>query len=217
MSVPVFIAVRDRVTALRQLVGWLERAGHDRIVLMDQDSTWPPVLEYLAESPHDVRRCVNAGARAVWHLGLARRGEWFVVSDPDIVPHEDCPLDAVEHLRDLLERHPEHRKAGLGLYLDDVPCDMPSLPHERSLVDPRRLIEPDAYDSLIDTTFALHRPGTPFMYEAIRTGAPYLARHTSAAWYPDMYGDEDRHYLGRATRGPTGTSWGVRHPVEEVA
>ena len=129
---PVFINVRDRVTDLRALVEWLERAGHERIHLIDNASTWPPLLDYLSRSPHAVIELDrNLGSRALWHAGLVP-DEPYVLTDPDIVPTEDCPLDLVEHLQGLLVRYPQFSKAGVGLYLDDV-GDIPSLPHEQEL------------------------------------------------------------------------------------
>lgn len=215
----IFITVRDRVTDLRALVDWLESAGHQRIVLVDNQSTYEPCVDYLANTPHGVVYVdANAGARAVWDCNLLP-DDWFVVTDPDIVPTIDCPLDAVAHLRELLDRWKAYDKAGLGLYLEDVPADMPSLDWERRLLHPRRELgdfwagelAPGVHGSLVDTTFALHRPGTAFLYEALRCGAPYQARHSS--WYVREPGPEDRYYLEHVPedlRGPLGSSWAER-------
>lgn len=199
-DVPVYITVRDRLRDLRKLVAWLERAGH-RIILLDNASSYRPLLEYLNASPHEVRWLGgNLGSRALWAADMAP-DEPFVVTDPDIVPLEDCPLDAVAHLQGLLDEHPGYLKAGLGLYLDDV--EFPSKGWERSLHS--RQIAPGVFDSLIDTTFALYRPGAEFVYDAIRTGAPYRARHGS--WYVTEPDAEDAYYLERAETGATGSSW----------
>lgn len=203
---PVFLNVRDRVRDLRTLVEWLERAGHQRIHLIDNDSTWEPCVEYLKDSPHDVIRVgKNGGARMLWDAELVPRSEYFVLTDPDIVPIDDCPLNAIEHLHGILERHPGYHKAGLGLYLEDVPAAMPSLAWERGSSINGPLLEPGVRQSLIDTTFALHRPGTPFMFEAIRTEAPYVARHMP--WYVTVPDVEDRYYLDHAIGGPLHSSW----------
>lgn len=200
LDIPVYLTVRDRLRDLRQLVEWLERAGH-RIVLLDNASTFPPLLRYLAATPHEVRYLgENLGSRALWEARMVPDTP-FVLSDPDIVPLDSCPLDAVAHLQRLLDAHPAYSKAGLGLYLDDV--EFPSKGWERTLVS--RETSPGVFDSLIDTTFALYRPGAEFAYEAIRTGHPYQARHSS--WYVTEPDAEDAYYLERAETGPTGSSW----------
>ena len=45
---PTFIIVRDRIEPLRQLLDWLDRAGQREIWLIDNDSTYPPLVEFLA-------------------------------------------------------------------------------------------------------------------------------------------------------------------------
>ena len=126
---PIFINVRDRLAPLVQLVTWLEKAGHQRIVLIDNDSTYEPLREYLNNSPHRVAHLyANGGTRAVWDAALAPSNDWYVYTDPDIVPIEECPLDLVEHLKVWLDKRPDFPKAGPGLYLDDLP---ESFPHRR--------------------------------------------------------------------------------------
>lgn len=209
--VPVYINCRDRVRDLRCLVAWLENAGYENIVLLDNASTYPELLEFYDKSPHRVMRLgANLGSRSLWQSGL-QLNDWFVYTDPDVVPTEDCPDDVIEHLHGLLERHPQYPKAGLGLYLDDVPEAMVSLPWERSLVAPNMRIEPGAFagDCMVDTTFALHRPGTPHTLRGIRCGWPYQARHSS--WYVTEPDEEDRYYLAHAKQGPLGSSWAQGH------
>jgi hypothetical protein len=124
------------------LVAWLEAAGHERIVLLDNASTYPPLLDFYEQTAHSVVRLgCNLGSRALWrHDGLLP-SEPFVYSDPDLVPTEECPLNAVDYLWDVLQRHRSYPKAALGLYLDDVP-EMPCLAWERSLVAPGKAVEP---------------------------------------------------------------------------
>lgn len=205
----VYVNVRDRVTVLRQLVEWLESAGHERIVLLDNNSTYEPLVEYLKATPHDLV-CVgrNYGARALWDADVQPRG-WFVYTDPDIVPIEECPYDLAHQLRMLLERHRGYDKAGPGLYLDDVPDTFAYKWHERG---PRvrgvTVPEGGAYHSMIDTTFALHRPGARFCYPALRMAYPYEARHICPAWYGGELSEEDRYYVDRAiTDGPAASTW----------
>lgn len=208
-DVPIFINVRDRVRELRKLVTWLEAAGHERIILLDNDSSWPPLLDYLDQTPHTVVRLrQNLGSRSIWVAGLAPN-EPFIFTDPDIVPIDECPHDAVERLTWILKHYHQFAKAGLGLYLDDVSPKMNSLSWERSLVDKNREIAPGIFDSLVDTTFALHRVGVQHMLPGARTGFPYQCRHPS--WYIETPDDEDTYYLANAIKGPLGSSWAQGH------
>jgi hypothetical protein len=205
-SVPVFLIVRDRLAPLRELVGWLERAGHQEIWLVDNASTYPPMLEYLDRSPHTVIRTGrNLGHRSPWLSGAVQRhahGRHFVVSDPDVIPDEACPLDAVEHFRSLLDRYPDMDKAGFGLRIDDLPESYPLADSVRRWESRfwRNEVEPGVFHADIDTTFALYRPLDRRHQEdrSLRTGAPYVARH--APWYssPDELSDDDRYYREHA-------------------
>ncbi len=212
-STPVFIPIRDRVTPLRSLIDWLERAGHDEVWLIDNASTYGPLLDYLDSTPHRVVRLdQNLGHRSPFLSGVVQReaaGRHFVISDPDVVPDDQCPLDAVAHFRGLLDRHPEIDKVGFGLRIDDLPPDQPLADdivawESRFWADE---VEPGVYRADIDTTFALYRPLDRRHREdrALRTGAPYLARHLP--WYvgPADLTDEDRWYREHAE--PSTANW----------
>jgi hypothetical protein len=210
-DVPVYVNCRDRVTDLRALVTWLEQASYERIVLLDNASTYPPLLEFYERTAHEVVMLEeNLGKLALWRSGRVP-DEWFVHTDPDVVPIEACPHDAVSHLHRLLMRHRRFDKAALGLYLDDVPAKMKSLGWERELVHPSRQLARGVFDSAADTTFALYRPCAQFSMRALRVGHPYQCRHLP--WY---YADgrelseEDRYFLEHVPeplRGPLGSSW----------
>ena len=53
---PVFINCRDRLAPLRTLVEWLEQAGSTEVYLLDNDSTYEPLLDYYSQTPHTVVR-----------------------------------------------------------------------------------------------------------------------------------------------------------------
>jgi hypothetical protein len=213
--VPVFINCRDRVTPLAELLDYLERAGCEPIYLLDNDSTYPPLLEYYEETPHTVIRLgENRGHRWFWESGLLDelgvRGR-YVFSDPDTVPIEECPLDAVEYFWEVLDRYPGYKKAGFGLRIDDLP-DHYGLKQDVIVWESRfwnRVVAPRLYDARIDTTFALYRGPEHAPTAAIRTGYPYLVRHTT--WYldTDNVPEEHRYYIDRAEGV---ASWGWDEP-----
>jgi hypothetical protein len=199
-GVPVIINVRDRLTPLRQLVGWLETAGVEEIYLLDNASTYPPLLDYLDSSPHRVISAGgNLGHQAPWISGTVARvapDRRYVVTDPDVVPDEECPLDALERFGELLDRYDDICYVGFGLRIDDLP------EHYRHRDQVRQWeaqfwvdeVEPGVYRADIDTTFALYEPGVRRRGASLRTGPPYVARHLP--WYADTDHptEEDRYY-----------------------
>ena len=211
-DMPVFIISRDRVASLAKLVAWLEDEGMSNIIIVDNDSTYPPLVNYLAATPHAVVQLGrNVGHTAPWDARLIEtlaRGRPFIVTDPDVVP-DDGAHGAVQHMCGLLNRHPDHVKVGLGLHIDNLPdhYDMKAavIAHES-----RYWVHPapgDAFYAPVDTTFALHRAGTDYgVLQALRTGAPYLAEHEP--WYLDSSNlpEEFVYYREHASSSMT---WGA--------
>jgi hypothetical protein len=208
-TVPVFINTRDRVSTLRPLVEWLERAGGTHIVIVDNASTYEPLLDYLDSCPHEVVRLTqNLGHTAPWLSGAigdrVAAGQRYVETDPDVVPDEHCPSDAIEWFGMLLDRHPDVHKVGFGLRTDDLPrqyrhAEAVRRWESRFWTDE---VEKDVFRAPIDTTFALHRAEAPLAMEpALRTGGAYLARHLP--WYADSLhpSPEQQYYLEHAETG----------------
>ncbi|MGC2162485.1 MAG: hypothetical protein WA634_11280 [Silvibacterium sp.] len=209
-EIPIFINVRDRLNCLSQLLSWLERAGHQRIIIIDNASTYPPLLAFLETCPHRVLRLKkNLGHTALWRIpeiGKVIAKSWFVYTDPDVVPIEACPFDLVTRLHELLEVFPCYLKAGPGLCLYDIPdhyhLRQQVIDFEKSLYG--REIAPDVFQADIDTTFALHRPHTPYILgPALRLRGRYEARHLP--WYVDSHNpdEEERYYRDHAAKSVT--------------
>jgi hypothetical protein len=207
-TVPILITCYNRVEALRPLVSWLEAAGHERIILVDNASTYAPLLAYYDSTPHQVHRLgANLGHLAVWEAGvldeLGLRGP-YVVTDCDVVPDDDAPADALEYFADLLFRYADVDKVGFGLRIDDLPeryrFRSEVIAWESQFWEAE--LEPGVYRADIDTTFALYRATMrgPSM-RALRTGPPYVARHLP--WYTDSQhlSEEDRYYRDNVLAG----------------
>jgi hypothetical protein len=203
-----------------QLVDFLERAGHDRIYLIDNDSAYPPLLEYFERSPHEVIRLGrNVGHLSAWDLNLF--GELgvngrFVFTDPDVVPGADCPLDAVTYFGEILDLFPDLHKVGFGLRIDNIP-DGYRFKRQTVLWESQfweRQLAPRLYDAWIDTIFALHRePGPHSFFRAARTRFPYVARHVP--WYLDDHAlpEDEAFYRGRADQDEVMVSRKTLNPV----
>lgn len=206
---PVFITNRNRLTSTRQLVEWLRQADQvERIVILDNASTYPPLLEWYGKL-QDV--CVrpmpkNCGPWAFWDYKLYEEFDsQYVVTDSDIVPADCCPKDLITRLEDVLSRHQSRRKVGPGLRLDNLPDLFPgkqlTIAENQKFWPPQaQEVEPGVYSGALDSTFALHRARSGFVDQfdhlSLRTGFPYVAEHRP--WYTWPLDEEEMYYLNHA-------------------
>ncbi len=203
-TVPVIINNRDRLDCLLQLLAWLENAGLTNIIILDNASTYPPLLAFYAQTRHKVVRLRdNGGPYALWKTPLFRRLRYrhYVYTDPDVVPVKECPHDVLAHLAGVLGRHREADKVGLGLRIDDLPDQYRLKPYVIQWESEhwKHEVEPGVFAAPIDTTFALYRPlaeGGSWL-KAYRTTGAYMARHLP--WYEDSkhLSEETQYYASR--------------------
>jgi len=203
---PVFIICRDRVTCTDQLITWLEKVGQQEIYLIDNDSTYEPLLEYYKKTPHQVVKMGwNSGHTGIWNHGIIEKyasNNYFIVSDPDVLPIEECPDDAIEYFRSLLDIYTDRQKVGFGFMLNDIPDHYKFkhavLQHELAYLQWAGPL-PNLNYAPIDTTFALYRPGaSQDISLSCRTQYPYLVRHLP--WYIDSNNppEEEVYYINNA-------------------
>ncbi len=199
-DVPVIINNRNRLSTLKKLVTSLERAGSQEIYIIDNQSTYEPLLAYYQHSPHKVIRLLeNVGYLSFWELGICEQFKKrnYIYTDPDVVPAPDCPLDFIELFSEGLARYKDVQKVGFSLKIDDLPdCyagKAAVLKHEGGCwINQRSKL---FYNAPIDTTFALYRPGARggHWIPALRSAPPYSALHLP--WYVDSKNlDEEEIY-----------------------
>lgn len=193
-STPIFIISFNRLGYLRELVRWLEQAGYTNLQIIDNASSYPPLVAYLEQSPHTVHRMdKNYGHLVLWESGqfdATITKQPFVLTDCDVVPDENCPPEVVQYLAHALKRYKHVSKVGLSLRIDDLP-DHYEL--KQKVVEwetqfwRHRLGDTPFFEAAIDTTFAYYRPNvppsSPKWWRALRTDVPYSARHLP--WYVD--------------------------------
>lgn len=218
---PVVLICRDRLDCTRRLVGWFERHGFDTIVLLDNASTYAPLLEWYETSPHTVVRLrENVGPYAPWstkYIEKNFRRQWVIVSDPDVLPVDDCPDDAFDQIYRLMKRHPLTSKVGFSLRIDDIPGHNPGrdliLNCERHHLADDWRVGQHLYRAPVDTTLALYRPGGYFEIGGFRMAPPILARHLP--WYddPDALPEDVEYYLQHAAGNEAnGGKWNPSAP-----
>lgn len=188
LATTVYIICRDRLTPLLKLVRWLEKAGFSRIVFIDNDSAFPPLLTYLKKTKYqvlDMRR--NAGHTVAWQqaiIPMLTPDEYYILTDPDVIP--TCNgKELIDALFKTSKKFPEYLKIGLGLKIDDLPDHFSLKDSVISWEEQfwKKPIEKNVYEAGVDTTFALYKPFTYAytLHPSIRLGSPFLARHLP--WY----------------------------------
>jgi hypothetical protein len=112
-DVPIFINSFNRVSCLRQLIEWLQSNEYCRIFVIDNASTYQPLLAYYGTIETTgvtvIRLGENVGSRALWErnvLGMVGVTSEFVYTDSDVVPAASCPGSVVQHLQGLLNAYP---------------------------------------------------------------------------------------------------------------
>ena len=190
-AIPIFINSRDRVEPLRRLVGWLQRAGYKNIHILDNKSTYPPLLSYYDEIVKQGVNVwplkVNFGHKALWEsnmLNILQIDTPYVYTDSDVVPDEDCPHDILAVMANILARRLYLKKVGLSLHIDDITYYNSDF--IRNVEGGMRHIHiNDGYFQSTDTTFSLYRNWHHYsLRESIRTTGNLMGRHIP--WYYDF-------------------------------
>lgn len=216
-DLPVLIPCFNNPTYLREMVDQLVSIGLRNLVIVDNASEFPPLLELLEEleATHSViRNAENTGPRqllrdAPFYESLPQH---FCITDPDLAFHPELPSDFIQRLIDLTEAH-QIGKAGFALDISEPEkmiqtayqigeercriweweAQFWQTPIEAAAEDP-------AYRALIDTTFAVYnkaffRAERPL--EAIRVAGRFTARHLP--WYREHQLPPDEAAFYRAT------------------
>ena len=188
---PIIINNFNRLEYLEQQVDWLLSAGQKNLHIIDNNSTYEPLLKFYKRVPANVYRLnKNVGHESFWRTHLHQRfGKYYhVYTDPDVLPDDNTPVDFMYYFKSLLDKYKEIQKVGFSLKITDLPdfyLKKQEVINWESKLNITK-VENGVYKSKIDTTFALYRPGA-FMQcweNTLRTEAPYLLRHMP--WYEDL-------------------------------
>ncbi len=192
-KIPIIINNFNRLDSMKQLIESLEKRGYTNIFIIDNLSTYPPLIEYYNTCKYTVFRLdANIGMNALWGSGLIKRfrNDYFVYTDSDMVPVEECPDDFLDFFLKTLKKRRLAQKVGFSLKIDDLP-DCYAM--KDTVISEEQKYYRYQHDNLlywapIATTFALYRPRAKrihgnYYIEMYRTAYPYMARHLP--WYMD--------------------------------
>ena len=205
-QIPIIINNYNRLTTLQQLIDSLKSRGYHNIYILDNKSTYPPLLDWYQSAPCEVIYLpANLGFKALWKHKPTRKRfckDFYIYTDSDIVLDGSCPDDLIQKMYHLMvHKYLYAFKIGPSLRIDDLP-DHYARKEEvikwESRFFKRYLVEDNLYRAPIDTTFALYRPHIGLSrrsyLESYRMGSPYVVKHLP--WYENTASltDEERYY-----------------------
>lgn len=226
--IPIFIINKDRLGPLKKLVDFLLKRGYEGITIIDNKSTYKPLLDWYKRAPVYVfnNYTEHTGNTSLNQLAYTHKIPIFadaiksnyILTDSDILPVEYIPNNFIEDMVDICNRYEKH-KVGLGLKIDDIPNHFYKKQHVLDIETPFWQHELHGekmplYEAPIDTTFAVYGKYTEAAHgdknDCFRTGGDYVARH--AGWYYDFDNlpEDEKYYLKNLSigNGITWSEWG---------
>ncbi len=226
-SIPVIIINFNQLAYLKELIDALQNYNHERIVIIDNASTYPPLLEYYEQIGKYItihRLTQNIGHMVFWKnkklFKQYGRG-YYVLTDADILPNKNLPLNYIMSMKKLLDETRNIVKVGFALNIEDIP-DHYKLKEKIITLEKKYWedqIAPDIYRADVDTTFALYKPGLNlgnrfmmrYFYTALRVGGDFTCRH--GGWYIDHNRPtpEQSFYMKTANLSSSGNTLAMEH------
>ena len=192
---------RNLLTTLKNTLEFLRKEPRVEIHILDQESTYPPLLEFYKTITEEVHYAKNEGPYSAWDPKYRDlRKNYFIVADTDCM-YDDVPddwLDVMLHAIEQPDAYYRDRKVGFSLEIEDLPnTDQGRKMHSIESRYWENKIDL-GWEAAIDTTFALYRANTSFKYDGIRLDRPYCIQH--APWYIDdsSIPEEWQYYLDHA-------------------
>lgn len=201
----------NRLTLPAALADWCAAHGLEP-VLVDNASTYPPLLEYYHRCPYLVMHLNrNYGHKVAWipeasvlqRLNIEGR---YIVTDPDL-DLTGVPADFLEVMNEGLNKYKGFDKCGLSLEINDLP-DNAAIQAMAQNCEARywqKPLDKQYYYAPTDTTFALYREGVNlYSHSAIRTNRPYTARHVPWYYsYVESLPEDEQYYFKTAGKSCT--------------
>jgi hypothetical protein len=196
-KITVFINNFNLLIWPRKMATYLEQIPNLRIIFVDNNSDYPPLLDFYNNCPYEIVRLdENMGHRAPWICGAVDQyaGDYYIVTDPDL-NLTSIPLDVIDVLMEGMNEF-DAFKCGLSLEINDIPESCPLRDQVISWENHfwTRKVNARFFFAAIDTTFALYNKQSGISQGQYRADRPYTALHMP--WYvTDENMEEDFLYF----------------------
>lgn len=196
-DIPIILNNFNRLSTTQILADQLCLLGYTNIHILDNNSTYPPLLKWYEKCSYNVKRLnANLGQLAIYNSGYINEFQgWVAYSDSDIELNPNTPRGFIERMVEIAEKY-NKLKVGLALRIDDLPATRYGIYVKRE--EEKfwyREVADCIYEADVDTTFSIIKVGQPFQYQAFRIAGDYTARHIP--WYLDYenLSEEDIYYI----------------------
>jgi len=168
-DVPIIIPTFNTPTYLKSMIDQLEERGWTNVIICDNDSTYPPMvdlLDKLSNNYHVVLWGKNLGPRVYTENKdiCSRMPKYFILTDPDLLFNKKMPITAINKMKRILDMYGVS-KAGLAIDIDS-PDEIKRFSNPRGVESEERINwsrkidkyfeKDDLYSAPIDTTFSLY-------------------------------------------------------------
>lgn len=221
LSIPIIIINYNQLDNLRILVSFLLERKIENIIIVDNNSTYPPLLDYYRTIRDLVKVEImnkNHGHMVFFENKILQekyaRGYYFV-TDADIIPNENLPLNFIELMIKKMDKYNfSIQKVGFALDIKTIPDHYPLKQKVLNWESQywKKELETDIFMAPVDTTFALYKPKYPAnfkvkpskFYRAIRLAGNFTCKHMG--WYLDHknLSEEQIYYINTSSES---ASW----------
>lgn len=215
-SIPIVILNRDRLNPLKEQISVLHSKGYYNITIIDNQSTYEPLLKWYKDSNLNVfynnivpnsnqafKDLVNAGHPTFVEIVTQN---WYIFNDSDIIPLESVPDTFIDDLVFYAKKYSK-RKVGMSIKIDDIDLSYDlnkwvygyeSAYWTNGIKDG----DVELYPHPIDTTFAVHSPGTLPVWsnDTLRAGVPYIVKHAPFYYDPNNLPEDEKYYLAHMNK-----------------
>ena len=190
---PIFLVNFNRFQPIQDLVVSLLERNYTNITIVDNNSSYPPLIEWYKKCPvklYGVGKNVGPYVlNEIQEFKFITTKIPYVWSDGDVVPVSEAPKDFIEHMIEMAIEH-NIPKLGLSLVINDLPDNFKNkqevIKHESIFTTLGHIDSKygKIWKAPVDTTFAVCRtPNCGYNVNAYRMDWPYSARHMP--WYYD--------------------------------
>jgi hypothetical protein len=226
-EIPIFIISWNQYTYVKSMVEQLQKYPNMKIYIIDNKSTYEPLVEYLKKidgknGVEVLYQPENYGHTVYERPDIYERGgDMYIVTDPDLILNPNMPENFREIMAEISEKY-KANKVGLALditnnidvskKLDGIPGTTFATNEAKYWTNPINDPKYKLYRAVIDSTFALINKKYRVlgsMDNSIRIAGDFTAVHRTWTinYEKDLLPGEMEFYLGQGNKSTTINRW----------